>query len=482
VTDPENRAKLFGTDGVRGIANIEPMTVETCVRLGRSAAHVFKDGTHRHRILIGKDTRLSGYMLESALVAGICSMGVDVLLVGPLPTPGIAYVTRSLRADAGIVISASHNPYQDNGLKFFSRDGFKLDDDTENEIEELTFSRRIDSIRPNDDEAGEVRRIDDTSGRRRIDGIRPTADEVGRARRIDDAAGRYVEHVKRSFPRGRTLEGVKVVIDCAHGAAYKVGPWVLEELGARVTVLGASPDGKNINEGVGALHTETAAQAVRDVGADVGICLDGDGDRCLLVDEKGNVVDGDHVLAICGRAWKQQGKLANGTVVATVMSNLGLERSLTEVGVTVERTPVGDRFVVEAMRRGGHNLGGEQSGHTVFLDYATTGDGLVTALQVLCILAAGDQPLSELAACMTSMPQVLENVEIRQRTPLDELPGVQRAIKDAETALGGAGRVLVRFSGTQPLARVMIEGEREEQIRDLAGAVVSALQDAIGAD
>ena len=455
MTDLENRATLFGTDGVRGIANIEPMTVETCVRLGRSAAHVFKDGTHRHRILIGKDTRLSGYMLENALVAGICSMGVDVLLVGSLPTPGIAYVTRSLRAAAGIVISASHNPYQDNGIKFFSPDGFKLNDETEHEIEELTFTRRIDDIRP-------------------------TADEVGRARRIDDARGRYVEHVKRSFPRGRTLDGMKVVIDCGHGAAYKVGPWALEELGARVTVLGAAPDGKNINDGVGALHTETAAQAVRDTGADLGICLDGDGDRCLLVDEKGNLVDGDHVLAICGRAWKEQGQLANGTVVATVMSNLGLERSLAEVGVTVERTRVGDRFVVDAMRRGGHNLGGEQSGHTVFLDYGTTGDGLVTALQVLSVLAAGDKPLSELAACMTAVPQVLENVEIRERTPLDELPEVQRAIEDAEAALGGAGRVLVRFSGTQPLARVMIEGDREEQIRELAGAVVSALQGAIG--
>jgi len=455
MTDSATRAKLFGTDGVRGVANVEPMTVETCVRLGRSAAHIFKDGTHRHRILIGKDTRLSGYMLENALVAGICSMGVDVLLVGPLPTPGIAYVTRSLRADAGIVISASHNPYQDNGIKFFSRDGFKLSDETEHEIEELTFTRSID-------------------------GIRPTADEIGRARRIDDAQGRYVEHVKRSFPRGRTLEGLRVVIDCAHGAGYKVGPWVLEELGANVTVLGAKPDGKNINEGFGSLHPEHTAKAVRERGADVGICLDGDGDRCLLVDELGNIIDGDHVLAICGRAWKEQGRLVNDTVVATVMSNFGLERSLGEVGVSVERTQVGDRFVVEAMRGAGYSLGGEQSGHTVFLDYATTGDGLVTALQVLCLLSDSGKPLSELAACMTAMPQVLENVEIRERKPLEELPAVQEAINDAESALGGAGRVLVRYSGTQPLARVMVEGEREEQIRELAGSVVAALQDAIG--
>jgi phosphoglucosamine mutase len=455
MTTVETRARLFGTDGVRGVANVEPMTVETAVRLGRSAAHVFKDGSHRHTILIGKDTRLSGYMLENALVAGICSMGVDVLLVGPLPTPGIAYVTRSLRADAGIVISASHTPYQDNGIKFFSRDGFKLNDETEHAIEELTFTRRID-------------------------GIRPTADEIGRARRIDDAQGRYVEHVKRSFPRGLTLEGLKVVIDCGHGAAYKVGPWTLAELGADLIVLGAAPDGKNINEGVGSLFPEVTAAAVREHGADVGVCLDGDGDRCLLVDENGKLVDGDHVLALCGRAWKERGRLSNGTVVATVMSNFGLERSLAEVGVKVARTDVGDRFVVEAMRDGGHNLGGEQSGHTVFLDHTTTGDGMITALQVLCVMVESGKPLSELAGCMIPMPQVLQNVEIRERTPIEELPAVLAAIRDAESALSGAGRVLVRYSGTQPLARVMIEGEREEHIHELAAGVVAALRDAIG--
>ncbi len=455
TTDPANRAKLFGTDGVRGVANIEPMTVETCVRLGRSAAHVFKDGTHRHRILIGKDTRLSGYMLENALVAGICSMGVDALLVGPLPTPGIAYVTRSLRADAGIVISASHNPYQDNGIKFFSPNGFKLNDDTEHEIEELTFTRRID-------------------------GVRPTADEVGRARRIDDAPGRYVEHVKRSFPRGLTLEGINVVIDCGNGAGYKVGPWILEELGAARAVLGVEPNGMNINDNVGSMHVDSAALRVTELGADIGICLDGDADRCLLVDEKGNAVDGDHVLAMCGRQWKKNGTLAHDTVVATVMSNLGLERSLAEVGVTVERTRVGDRFVVEAMRENGYNLGGEQSGHTVFLDYATTGDGLVTALQVLCVMAETGKPLSELAACMTPMPQVLENVDIRDRTPIEELPTVVEAIRDAEATLGNRGRVLVRYSGTQPMARVMIEGESETEIQQLADSVVAALSDAIG--
>ena len=456
MTSPQRRAKLFGTDGVRGVANIEPMTVETCVRLGRSAAHVFKDGTHRHRILIGKDTRLSGYMLENALVAGICSMGVDVLLVGPLPTPGIAYVTRTLRADAGIVISASHNPYQDNGIKFFSRDGFKLGDDEEHEIEELTFTGRIDDIRP-------------------------TASEIGKATRIDTAGARYLEHLKRSFPRGVMLEGMKIVVDCGHGAAYKVGPWVFKELGAKTIEIGVEPDGRNINDGVGALHTEVAAQAVKDHGADLGICLDGDGDRCLFVDENGDLVDGDHVLAICGRAWKEKGLLNNGTVVATVMSSFGLERSLAEVGVSVERTRVGDRYVVEKMRADGHNIGGEQSGHTVFLDYATTGDGLVTALQVLRVMVESGKRLSELAACLTPMPQVLENVEICERTPIDQLPTVQEAIVLAEAELGDSGRILVRYSGTQPLARVMVEGEDEDQIRALAGSVVSALQDSIGA-
>ena len=456
MTDPKQRTRLFGTDGVRGVANIEPMTVETCVRLGRSAAHVFKDGTHRHRILIGKDTRLSGYMLENALAAGICSMGVDALIVGPLPTPGIAYVTRSLRADAGIVISASHNLYQDNGIKFFSRDGFKLSDEAEHEIEELTFTGKIDDIRP-------------------------TADEVGRAIRVDDARGRYIEHVKRSFPRGQTLEGMKIIIDCANGAAYKVGPRVFEELGADVISFGTDPDGVNINDGVGSLHTEVAAAAVLEHDADAGICLDGDGDRCLFVDERGELVDGDHVLAICGRLWKQSGKLATDSVVATVMSNFGLEKSLAEVGVKVERTRVGDRYVVEEMRSGGHSIGGEQSGHIVFLDFATTGDGLITALQVLCAMVESKKPLSELAGWMVPMPQVLENVEIIARTPIDELPEVQEAIRAAEAELGGAGRVLVRYSGTQPLARVMVEGDDERQIRELAAGLVEALRTEVGA-
>jgi phosphoglucosamine mutase len=394
-------------------------------------------------------------MLENALVAGICSMGVDALLVGPLPTPGIAYVTRSLRADAGIVISASHNPYQDNGIKFFSGDGFKLPDDLEREIEELTFTGRIDDIRP-------------------------TPEAIGKAKRIDDAAGRYVESVKSSFPRGSTLEGMKVVIDCAHGAGYKVGPWVLRELGAQVVTLGVEPDGTNINEGCGSLHPELAAEKVRETGADLGICLDGDADRCILIDERGELVDGDQVMAICGRVWMEQGRLPTRTIVATVMSNYGLERSLQEAGVEVVRTQVGDRHVVERMRQEGHEIGGEQSGHTVFLSHTTTGDGLITALQVLSVMLSKELPLSELAGWMTPLPQVLENVEVEDRRPLAELSEVQRAIETAENALSGQGRVLVRYSGTQLLARVMVEGQDQEHIQGLADGIAAAIRRSLG--
>lgn len=448
------KQRLFGTDGVRGVANVEPMTVETAVRLGRSAAHVFRGGSYRHRILIGKDTRLSGYMLESALVAGICSMGVDAILVGPLPTPGIAFATRSLRADAGIVISASHNPYMDNGIKFFDRNGFKLPDDLEEEIEDLTFTGRIDDVRP-------------------------TAESVGKAFRVDDVAGRYIEFLKGTLPRGFSLDGMKVVVDCANGAAYKVGPALFQELGAEVHTLGTGPDGTNINDGVGSLHPEEAGEAVREHGADLGVCLDGDADRALLLDARGELVDGDHVLAICGRVWKEQGKLRKDTVVATVMSNLGLDLALREAGVTVERTQVGDRYVVERMRDSDLCLGGEQSGHTVFLDYNTTGDGLITALQVIRIVRDLERPLHELKGWMQPLPQVLENVEVQRKRPLDELPRVMAAIRDAEATLDGRGRVLVRYSGTQPLARVMVEGEDTAQIQGLARDIVSALQDSV---
>jgi len=445
------RQRLFGTDGVRGVANIEPMTVETAVRLGRSAARVFRRGTHRHRILIGKDTRLSGYMLENALVAGICSMGVDALLVGPLPTPGIAFATRALRADAGIVISASHNPYMDNGIKFFNYDGFKLPDAIEEEIEDLTFTGRIDDVRP-------------------------TAGAVGKAFRIDDVAGRYIEFLKGTLPRGFSLEGMRLVVDAAHGAAYGVGPAVFEELGAEVITLGVKPSGTNINDGVGSLYPEVAAARVREVGADAGVCLDGDADRCVLIDNKGEIVDGDHVLAICGRERSQRGELPNSTVVATVMSNLGLDIALREVGVEVVRTPVGDRHVVARMREDGLTLGGEQSGHTIFLDYNTTGDGLCTALQVMRVMRDSDRPLADLAAVMQPLPQTLKNVEIVERRPLEELPQVTGAIQEAEATLGDRGRVLVRYSGTQPLVRVMVEGEDAAQIESLARDIVTAFE------
>ena len=443
--------RLFGTDGVRGVANIEPMTVETAVRLGRSAAHVFRGGPHRHRILIGKDTRLSGYMLESALVAGICSMGVDAIVVGPLPTPGIAFATRTLRADAGIVISASHNPYMDNGIKFFNRDGFKLPDKLEEEIEDLTFTGRIDDVRP-------------------------TADAVGKAFRVDDVAGRYLEFLKGTLPRGFTLDGMRVVVDAAHGAAYRVGPTVMAELGADVIALGTAPSGTNINDGVGSVHAEAAAARVREGAADIGVCLDGDADRCVLVDHDGNLIDGDHVLAICAHAWKEKGDLRHDTVVATVMSNLGLDLALREIDVKVERTDVGDRHVVARMRSGGYCIGGEQSGHTVFLDFNTTGDGLITALQVLHVMRQTGRSLADLAASMQPLPQVLKNVDVAERRPIEELPDVLAAIRDAESSLGDRGRVLVRYSGTQAMARVMVEGEDAGQIASLASDIVSALE------
>ena len=352
---------LFGTDGVRGTANVEPMTSETALRLGRALAHVSKRSQRRHKILIGKDTRLSGYMLETAMASGICSMGVDVLLVGPLPTPGIAFLTRTMRADAGVVISASHNPFQDNGIKFFSQAGFKLPDDVEAEIERLVLSDSIDTLRP-------------------------TATEIGKAFRVDDAVGRYNVFVKNTFPRHLTLDGIKIVVDCGHGAAYRVAPEVLEELGASVVALGVDPDGQNINQGCGALHPEALAIAVRQHGAHVGIALDGDADRVIFVDEKGEIVDGDQVMAMLATDLSARGELKQSTLVATVMSNLGLHVSMRERGIRVLTTPVGDRYVVEEMVRGGYNLGGEQSGHIVFLDHNTTGDGLISALSVLALL------------------------------------------------------------------------------------------------
>ena len=448
----EPRARLFGTDGVRGVANTHPMTCEVALRLGRAIAHVFRRSARRHKILIGKDTRLSGYMLEQALAAGVCSMGVDVLLVGPVPTPGIAFLTRTMRADAGVVISASHNPFQDNGIKFFAQTGFKLPDEVEDEIQELVF--------------------EDT-----IDHLRPTAEAIGKAFRIEDALGRYNVFAKNSFPRHRTLDGLRIVVDCANGAGYRVAPEVLEELGATVIPMGNTPNGENINDGCGALHPEGLMARVQEEQADIGIALDGDADRCLLVDEKGQLVDGDQVLAIAAAAWQDAGRLANGTVVATVMSNLGLEVLLRERGVQLLRTPVGDRYVVEEMVRGKHVLGGEQSGHVIFLDHNTTGDGLVTALGILAILVDTGRPLSELAGTMSRFPQVLVNVRVAERRDVTADPLVAAAIGDVESALGDRGRVLVRASGTEPLIRVMVEGESEDAVQQHADSIADAIRD-----
>jgi phosphoglucosamine mutase len=446
--------RLFGTDGVRGTANVDPMTSETALRLGRALAYVSKRSPRRHKILIGKDTRLSGYMLEQAMASGICSMGVDVLLVGPLPTPGIAFLTRTLRADAGVVISASHNPFQDNGIKFFSQAGFKLPDEVEGEIERLVQGDSIDALRP-------------------------TATEIGKAFRIDDAVGRYNVFVKSTFPRQLTLDGLRLVVDCGHGAAYKVAPEVLEELGAEVTALGVDPDGENINRGCGALHPELLQQEVRERHAHLGIALDGDADRAIFVDERGTLVDGDEVMAMIGAELHRQGQLREATLVATVMSNLGLHLAMRERGIGVVTTPVGDRHVVEAMQRGGYNLGGEQSGHVVFLDHNTTGDGLITALALLALVVEKGRPLSELRV-MRRLPQVLINVPVVAKRDVETVPALAAAIAKAETALGERGRVLVRYSGTEPLLRIMIEGERDTEIRDLADTIASAARRALG--
>jgi len=447
--------RLFGTDGVRGVANQEPMTPETVVKLGRAAAHVFKAPGERRRIVIGKDTRLTGYMLETALTSGITSMGVDVLLVGPLPTPGIAFITRSLRADAGVVISASHNSFEDNGIKFFSGDGLKLPDALEAQIEELILTGAIDRIRPG-------------------------ADEIGKAHRIDDAAGRYIEFAKASFPKGFTLRGLKIAVDCANGAAYRVSPTVLRELGAEVVPLHVAPDGLNINAACGSLYPEALQRAVVAEGAQVGFAHDGDGDRVLAVDERGAMVDGDQMLALCALDMLAQGRLACRTVVATVMSNYGLDVALREAGVRLVRTAVGDRYVLEEMLRFGYPLGGEQSGHLIFAEHNTTGDGLVTALQVLATLQRTGKPMSELAACMRRYPQVLLNVRVGRREELSGLPGVQARIRQAEEVLAGTGRVLVRFSGTEPVARVMVEGSDEAVIQRWAGEIGEAIRVALG--
>ncbi len=435
--------KLFGTDGVRGVANIHPMTTEIAMQIGRAIAFLVKDRTKGHHIVIGKDTRLSGYMIENALAAGICSMGVNVQILGPMPTPGIAFITTSMRADAGVVISASHNPFQDNGIKIFFRDGFKLPDAKETEIEELIFSQKMEALRP-------------------------VADEVGKASRIDDSNGRYIVFLKNTFPRKYTLDDFHIVLDCAHGATYKVAPHVFTELGARVTAIGIDPDGKNINRDCGALHPEKIAAKVREVGADLGLALDGDGDRLIVCDENGAIVDGDHIMAICARDLLAGRRLRKKTLVATIMSNMGLEEAMKNMGGRMVRTQVGDRYVVETMRSRGYNFGGEQSGHLVFLDHNTTGDGILAALQLLSVMIKKKKPLSELAGIMTTYPQVLENVRISSKIPPARIQGLPEALAEAENQLGDRGRILVRASGTEPVIRVMVEGEDEKEISSIA--------------
>ncbi len=454
--------RLFGTDGVRGVANVHPMTSEMALQLGRALAYIVRNGSHRHRIVVGKDTRLSGYMLEQAIASGICSMGVDVMLSGPLPTPGIAFLTESMRADAGVVISASHNPYQDNGIKFFSRDGFKLPDELELRIEGLLLEGA------------------EGAGAEDFRALRPTATRIGKAKRIDDAIGRYIVFLKSLFPKDLTLDGLTVVVDCAHGAAYHVAPAVFEELGAKVISLSVKPDGTNINERCGAVHPEGMARAIRKHGAHLGLALDGDADRVILADEQGRVVDGDAIMAVVGRDLIRQGSLAKRTVVATVMSNVGLERALAPVKGRVVRTAVGDRYVVEEMRRSGYNFGGEQSGHLIFLDHVTTGDGVAAALNVLAVMQREGRPLSELVRCFEPVPQALVNVVVREKRPLGELPAVGRAIADVERALGAEGRVLVRFSGTENKVRVLVEGPDAKRIRAHAEAIADELRTALG--
>jgi len=446
---------LFGTDGIRGEANVEPMTVETAVRLGAAIAHRFRRDGGRGRILIGKDTRLSGYLFETALTAGVTSMGAEAWQVGVLPTPGIAYITGAFRAEAGIVISASHNPFQDNGLKVFGGDGFKLPDAAELEIEAWMKSASPEESRV-------------------------TGTAIGRAFRVHDALGRYVTYLKSSFPRQLRLDGVKVVVDCAHGAAYRSAPLMLRELGADVIDMGTAPNGTNINAEVGAVHPERMAEAVKKHGADIGIALDGDADRLILADEKGRVVDGDQVLAILAARLKRADRLEGNTLVATVMSNLGLEIAMKRIGVDLKRTAVGDRYVVEEMRRGGYNLGGEQSGHVVFLDHSTTGDGSLTALQILAVMLIEGRPLSELAAIMEQVPQVLLNLRVREKPPLSELPDVMGVIGDVESRLGNDGRVLVRYSGTEKKVRVMVEGVDPAMIEACADEIAGALKARIG--
>lgn len=449
--------RMFGTDGVRGVANIPPMSAEMVLEIGRATAHVCKrhGKTHRHTIVIGKDTRVSGYMLENALTAGICSAGVDVLLLGPMPTPGIAFITQSMRADAGLVISASHNPYQDNGIKIFSREGYKLPDAEEDEIEELITSGKIKDLRP-------------------------TADDIGKARRIDDAMGRYIVFCKNTFPTELTLEGIKIVLDCANGATYKIAPIILSELGAEIIAIHSDPDGTNINLNCGSQHTQDLVAKVKETGAHLGLAFDGDGDRLIAVDEKGRELTGDHILAICARYYKQKGCLRNNLVVATVMSNFGFHEAMRREGIDVEVTQVGDRYVLEAMKARDAVIGGEASGHIIFRNHHTTGDGIIAALQLLAVLCEERKPLSELSAVMRMFPQKLVNIDVAKKPPIEDIADVQEAIRQAQAELAGNGRVLIRYSGTQSMCRVMVEGPTEELTERLTLSLVETVKKCIG--
>ncbi|AWU97726.1 phosphoglucosamine mutase [Azospirillum ramasamyi] len=442
---------LFGTDGIRGTANIDPMTAETALRVAMATALQFRRGDHRHRVVIGKDTRLSGYLLEPALTAGFISMGMDVVLVGPLPTPAVAMLTRSLRADMGVVISASHNPYQDNGIKLFGPDGYKLSDEVEAAIEArmaLPFGPEL---------AGPA--------------------DLGRASRLDDATGRYIEYVKNTFPRGLRLDGLKIVVDCANGAAYRVAPKVLYELGADVIPVGVNPDGTNINKGCGATATQTLQEQVVAHGAHLGVALDGDADRLIMVDEAGRPIDGDQLMSLIATSWARSQTLRGGGVVATVMSNLGMERHLGGLGLHLARTPVGDRYVVEMMRERGYNVGGEQSGHVVLSDYSTTGDGLIAALQVLAVLIQADgRSASEVCRVFDPVPQKLTNVRFAAGTKPLEDAVVQQAIREGEARLASSGRILIRKSGTEPVIRVMAEGDDEALVHGVVGDIAEAIR------
>lgn len=443
--------KLFGTDGIRGTANADPMTAETALRVGMAAGTIFTRGDHRHTVVIGKDTRLSGYMLEPALVSGFAAMGMDVILVGPMPTPAVAMLTRSLRADLGVMISASHNPFQDNGIKLFGPDGYKLSDQTEEEIEKMIGSDMAANLAP--------------------------ASDLGRARRLDDAEGRYIEFVKNTFPKGLRLDGLKIVVDCANGAAYKAAPAALWELGADVVTYGVEPDGFNINKYCGSTDTRTMCRMVREHGADIGIALDGDADRVLVADETGTLLDGDQLMATVAESWHKTGRLRGNGVVATVMSNLGLELYLREIGLDLVRTQVGDRYVVEHMREHGFNVGGEQSGHIVLNDYTTTGDGLIAGLEVLASMVETGRKLSDVGRRFTPLPQLLENVRFNGGAPLEE-KAVIKAVAHGESRLGDTGRVLIRKSGTEPLIRVMAEGQDSTLVQEVVSDIVGAIETA----